>query len=262
MWVLVVIQTVVVVLLAILVVGLLRSHAEILRALHDLGVNLEEGTGPTSGPRTFSARTEPTDVVPTAAPGLAQPTAAPLGVSYDLRGTTPIGDAAQVGVTAATEPTLLAFLSSGCGSCLGFWEAFRSGVSISPGFDVRVVAVTKGPDNESPNKVAELAGSRLVAIMSSEAYEDYQVPIAPYFVLIRDGVIIGEGASASFEQLSGLLERAIADGVAADVRTPSRRELLSGRARGRKVDDELSSAGIGPGHASLYEDPNPSGGDG
>ena len=43
---------VVVALLALLVVGLLRSHAEILRALHDLGVNLD----PDEPDGTFSAR--------------------------------------------------------------------------------------------------------------------------------------------------------------------------------------------------------------
>ena len=43
MTVLVALQGVVILLLAVLVVGLLRSHAEILRALHDLGVNLEDG---------------------------------------------------------------------------------------------------------------------------------------------------------------------------------------------------------------------------
>ena len=38
----VMIEAVVIGLLSLLVVGLLRSHAEILRALHDLGVNLDE----------------------------------------------------------------------------------------------------------------------------------------------------------------------------------------------------------------------------
>ena len=36
-------------LLSLLVVGLLRSHAEILRALHDLGVDLDPSTHASSG---------------------------------------------------------------------------------------------------------------------------------------------------------------------------------------------------------------------
>ena len=40
-----VVLSVVVVLLAVLVAGLLRSHADILRALHDLGVGVGEPAG-------------------------------------------------------------------------------------------------------------------------------------------------------------------------------------------------------------------------
>ena len=44
----VMIEAVVIGLLCVLVVGLLRSHAEILRALHDLGVDLDrKDDGPT-----------------------------------------------------------------------------------------------------------------------------------------------------------------------------------------------------------------------
>ena len=56
MTVLIVVQGLVILLLAVLVVGLLRSHAEILRALHDLGVNLEDGA-PQGGTKTFDLRT-------------------------------------------------------------------------------------------------------------------------------------------------------------------------------------------------------------
>ena len=45
MSVLVVLLTAVVALLAVLVAGLLRSHAEILRALHDLGAGLDPAPG-------------------------------------------------------------------------------------------------------------------------------------------------------------------------------------------------------------------------
>ncbi len=49
MGVLVVLFSVVVVLLAVLVAGLLRSHAEILRALHQLGVGLDPADTPRDG---------------------------------------------------------------------------------------------------------------------------------------------------------------------------------------------------------------------
>ena len=53
----VLIEGLVIALLATLVVGLLKSHAEILRALHDLGVNLEEGR---DHDHTFRLRDRPT----------------------------------------------------------------------------------------------------------------------------------------------------------------------------------------------------------
>ena len=249
---LVVILSVAVALLGVLVAGLLRSHAEILRALHDLGVNLEDGeaTSP-GGARVFDVR-EP----PRAAAGMPQPTNTALTVAYDLRGQTPSGDAAQVGVTASGTLTLLAFLSSGCGTCSGFWDALRSGETLPGSMNPRVVAVTRGPEAESPAEVARLDGPDGITLMSTEAYEDYRVPMAPYFVLVDGGgLVLGEGAASSWDQLGGLLERAVSDGVVGSADEPSRRDVLSGKSRRRRVEDDLSAAGIGPGHPSLYDDP-------
>ncbi len=101
-------------LLAVLVVGLLRSHAEILRALHDLGVNLEDGAPPgrhqdlrPAHPRRRQ-RARPTEgVAPpgtavaervSATSGIAIPDDGPLGDAHDLMGVTPRGDAAAISV--------------------------------------------------------------------------------------------------------------------------------------------------------------------
>jgi len=262
---------VVVVLLAVLVVGLLRSHAEILRALHDLGVNLEHGA-PTPGATAFELRPGPasTDrsgrgVAPAGTPaserisdqGVALPEDGPLGSAHDLRGVTPAGDAAAISVRGGRGLTLLAFLTSGCASCLDFWEAFRiPGNRAVGGPGSTVVAVTKGPDQESPAAVAELADPELVTLMSTEAFEDYSVPIAPYFVLVdaAAGDVVGEGAASSFDQLSSLLTKALADGGYGADAPRSRREVLRGLRRAT-ADEALQAAGIGPGHPSLHEDP-------
>ena len=53
--------------------------------------------------------------------------------------------------------TLLAFLSSGCATCAGFWEAFRTPTSSGLPAGTRLVVVTKGPDMEIPAEVAALA---------------------------------------------------------------------------------------------------------
>ncbi len=263
---------VVVVLLAVLVVGLLRSHAEILRALHDLGVNLEHGA-PTPGATAFELRPGPaaTDrsgrgVAPAGTPaserisdqGVALPEDGPLGSAHDLRGVTPAGDAAAISVRGGRGLTLLAFLTSGCASCLDFWEAFRiPGNRAIGGADANLVVLTKGPADESPGAVAELADPELVTLMTTEAFEDYSVPIAPYFVLVdsSSGGIVGEGAASSFDQLASLLAKALADGGHDPAAPRSRREVLRGLRRAT-ADEALEAAGIGPGHPSLHEDPH------
>ena len=243
---------VVVGLLAALVVGLLRSHAEILRALHDLGVNLDDAS---SGPRDFSTvtgRTAPPPGIDEAVRRVEDP--ATLGSGADLMGVTPGGDAVAVGL-GGSGLTLLAFLSSGCLTCEEFWTALGGGRGIRPaGMDARVVAVTHGPQQESPARVAQLAPDDVTVVMSSEAYDDYGVPVSPYFVLVdgRDRRIVGEGVARDWPQLESLLAKAAADaGVGLDARR-SRRELLRGRDRAARVDAELEAAGIGPGHPSLH----------
>src|SRR5690349_18169691 len=98
MTVLVSVETVLLVLLVVLVAGLLRSHAEILRRL-----------GPEEGPAVAPppARSR--------APGELRPAA--------VAGPTPSGDVVTLAFDgAASRPTLLAFLTTGCSTCAGFWE--------------------------------------------------------------------------------------------------------------------------------------------
>ena len=266
----VMIEAVVIAVLALLVVGLLRSHAEILRALHDLGVNLDEERSPD---QTFRLRStpaspaaggepfaEPVADVRERPPGLVEAQRAvddpaTLGDASDVSGVTPDGEAAAVGVVEVDHPTLLAFLSSGCVTCQDFWEAFSEGVSLGlDGREVRIVAVTKGPDHESPGVVAQLAGSAVTTLMSDEAYDAYAVPVSPYFVLVdaHGSSILGEGAATSWTQLASLLDRAVADRSASLGANRTRREVLSGAARQRRVDRELDAAGIGPDHPSVH----------
>lgn len=234
---------VVVALLAVLVISLLRSHAEILRALHDLGVSLDPGSE-----RVF----HPT--IQTASSSQVDPRPGPLGTVHELRGVTPDGEVAMMSVSGA-DPVLLAFLTSGCGTCRGFWEVFApESRQIIGGVEFRVVVVTHGAEVESPVAVAELAGGDLDVLMSSEAYEDYGVAVAPFFVLIAGGRIIGEGAASSWEQLRGLLARAVADTGAA----PGRTAAMRARRRAADADEALGKAGIAPGDPSLYPDRSPS----
>lgn len=243
----------IVALLSLLVVGLLRSHAEILRALHDLGVNLDpdapDGTFAARVPRVSSAA--PSAVID----GVPSPTGGGLTVAHDLAGATPDGGAALISLRGRPGLVLVAFLSTGCGTCADFWSAFRHDSIEVSGRAVRLVIATRGLNSESPSAVHDLAPSNAVTIMSDEAFDDHGVAAAPYFMLVDggSGQVIGEGAAASWVQLRTLLGRAAADSGWAEDRR-SRRELLGAAARRARVDSALADAGIEPGDPSLYPD--------
>ena len=241
---------VVVLLLSVLVAGLLRSHADILKALHDLGA----GVGDPSGTADVHASSSGPQPVPlTMGPALApdrDSVSAPA-----VAGVTPVGDALGVAPATAGSLTLLAFLSTGCASCAGFWESFRRPDQLGLPAGTRLVVVTKGPDREIPGEVAALAAPGLAVIMSSDAWTDYEVPGSPFFVLV-DGIAgrrIGEGVANHMSQVSELVRRADVDAATFSLGTrPGRDVGIDGPARESANDRELLDAGIRPGDPSLY----------
>lgn len=219
-----VVEAVAIVLVAVLVVGLLRSHAEILRALHELGVG---ESFETEGRNAFAPRPRVSDGDPT-----------------DITGLTLSGSSVHIGVTGTKHATMLAFLSTTCSACVGLWEGLASGNVLGDLHDVRLVVVTKGPEAESPSRLAQLASDGITLVQSTEAWEAYGVPVSPYFILV-DGVIdeiAGSGSAGSWAQVTSLLGQALADA----------RAVRDGAAGEMAADAELRRAGIGPGHPSLY----------
>ena len=181
--------------------------------------------------------------------------------AHDLAGVTPDGATVMAGVVGTSHTTLLAFLSSGCGTCADFWRAFGDGEGTRlPGRDTRLVIVTKGPALESVSEVARLAPPGVTTLLSDQAYEDYQVPANPYFILVDgpSGSVVGEGAAASWAQVANLLGQAAADAGhdldGSPLRPTAPAGRLTGPDRSRRADEELRAAGIGPGHPSLYPD--------
>lgn len=195
-------------LLTMLVIGLLRSYGELVRVLHDAGIKVNRDDAPRQS-------------VPVASSGLASPgTSAP-----DISGDTLTGGARVVATSGAEDHLLVAFLSSGCGSCVPFWRELRANSGRIPDLDAEVVVVTKGPEREEPGKLSELAGDSVAVIMSDESWSAFDVPLTPHFALIdrSRGMIIGEGSSAEPSALADLMRRA-----AADARSVTRREFLTG----------------------------------
>jgi hypothetical protein len=112
------------------------------------------------------------------------------------------------------------------------------------------VAVTKGPEAELPARLSRFTTRDVPVVMSSEAWTDFDVPVAPYFVYVDGptGMIVGEGAAGTWKQLSDMLEQAVEEsGV--PVRRGRRR---SGSVREERADEALKASGIDPGHPSLY----------
>ena len=239
---------VVLALLALLVAGLLRSHAEILRALHELGANLDPARSDDAPPSPAGGRTVRS----------AEVAARPPRRAVDVSGITPGQDTIAIAVSGARHLTLLAFLTSGCTTCHGFWDSWRDGGPVEVPGDARLVIVTKDPDTESIASIKKLAPRTVPVVMSSDAWEAYDVPVAPFFVLV-DGAssnIVGEGAASNWDQVTSLLQNALADAGLVDARgratrrTPSKSR--SGEQREARVDRELLAAGITPGDPSLY----------
>jgi hypothetical protein len=249
MAVLVVLLAVVLALLALLVAGLLRSHAEILRALHTLGIDMDPARADDDGVST-----------PVGAPTIrsASVPKRPARGAIDVVGTTPEHDAVSIAVAGAKHLTLLAFLSSGCGSCLAFWDVFRDGGPLEIPGDARLVCVSKDAGEESVSSIRRLMPHDIPTVMSSSAWADYDVPVAPFFVLVdgESGEVIGEGAANDWVQVQSLLHTALDDAGMLD-----RKGRFKGGGRGKpradllreaRADRDLLAAGILPGDPSLY----------
>jgi hypothetical protein len=233
---LVVLETVLLVVLTVLVAGLLRAYATVLRRLHDL----DGGTATPSSPTAFAL-----DQVPPPAPRES------WTEGHDLAGVTPGGEVASTRVVGVEHDTVLLFLSSGCASCQVFWDELARPVALPS--NARLVVVAQGEEIESPAALAGLAAPHLDVLMSTQAWRDYEVPGSPHVVYVegRTGRVRGEGTGQSWGQVAQLLARASGDVT-----------LLDGRPRAAKpdrdaeveaeVDRELLAAGILPGDPRLY----------
>lgn len=206
------VETLLLVLLSVLVIGLLRSHAEILRRLEVRD-----------------------DRVP-----LPAPAARITGrAAADIAGTTPAGDARSVSLSAGAPDTLLAFLSSGCSICGTLLDQLERGEGVPR--VPRLVVVTKDAPVERARRFAAAADVAHV-VMSGQAWEDYAVPGSPYFVYVdgASGLVAGEGSAPSWDRVASLVGEMLDE------------PREGGTEAGDRVGEQLAAAGIGHGHPSLY----------
>jgi hypothetical protein len=118
----------------------------------------------------------------------------------------------------------------------------------------RLVIVTQGDEADSRAAIAELAPSDVDVIMSTAAWQEYEVPGSPHVVYVegQTGRVRGEGTGQSWGQVAQLLASATGDS------TYLTGDRTSGKPRRDSeteaaVDRELMAAGIYPGDARLYQ---------
>jgi hypothetical protein len=205
---LVVIETIVLALLSIVVVSLLRSHAEVLRRLPSLDDEHEHE-------HAVHGAVGPIEREPALPTELPQPKRL-ASEAHDVVGTTLDGDHVVVSAASGSD-TLFAFLSSGCLTCQGFWEGLHPDARAPLPGDTRVVVVVKDPAFESPSKLARLAPPDVPVVQSSAAWDEFQVRMSPYFCFVdgETGQVRSEGAAMTWDQVSSLLTDAIFDEQAA-----------------------------------------------
>jgi hypothetical protein len=189
MVILVSIETLLIILLALLVFGLLRSHAEIIRAVQSYGRELG---------RDDLTEASPHDLPPTA--GQVVPALGIAGETIDKK-------PAEYPLWATDDrDTVLAFLTTGCTTCQTFWDAFQSDDLELPS-ETRLIVVAKDRRHESRARLRRLAPANHDLVLSSDAWTTYQVPASPYFVYITgaNAMVAGQGTAESWLQVLNLL---------------------------------------------------------
>ena len=152
----------------------------------------------------------------------------PATTGCDIEGVDPAGARRSVGIVASGEPVFLLFLSSSCQGCRDLWEGMDE-LRHALGPRVRVVVVTRGPEQEDAATVARLSaatgsgahgsgnesgdGSGLGAaevVMSSQAYLDYGVGGPPFYALTLGREVRTEGVAWGVSETAASVLRALA----------------------------------------------------
>jgi hypothetical protein len=239
---LVIAETVILAVLCVLVAGLLRGYATVLRRLHQL----DGGAAASAAPPPFRT----VSGVPEPAGGQRIEGRDEWAESHDISGTSLRGEIVSVRTVGVEHDTIVAFLSSTCEGCAGFWHELGEPGSWTTPQGSRLLVVTKGPEEESPSVLSLLCPDGVDLVMSSQAWADFEVPGSPYVVVAdgRTGRVKGEGSGMSFSQVSGLIRQSVED----DRHPALAHKPDADRRRERDVDRILLSAGIGPQDPSLY----------
>jgi hypothetical protein len=128
----------------------------------------------------------------------------PATTPHDIAGVTPDGLPCRIAVVEAAAPVLLLFLSAACLGCRDLWQGLpelHAGLAGA----ARLVAVTRGPGEESPEAIAALAADApsthgIDLVMSTEAFRDYRVNGPPFLALATADRVLTESVAWGVEQ--------------------------------------------------------------
>ncbi len=230
--VMVIVEGVLLALALLFVVALLRSHAEILRRLARIEAAFDAGPDDLGHPDATAA------VSPKAFAGRQRGGG---GQAPDIAGQTLAGDAVKLSLAAGSPPSLLAFMGSGCNACIPLWQGLDGDIPLLA--STRLTVITKGRERERLARLLELAPAGVEVVMSTQAWQDFDIPATPHFVLVDGGEIAGRGSATNWEQIASLLCDADDDRI-----DPAR----STSERAARAEKALAEAGITAGHPSLH----------
>jgi hypothetical protein len=181
-------ETLLLVLVLLLVAGLLRSHAETLRSLHDLTAH---------GAHTAAQAGD--DIV---LPEILRP--------HPIAGEAL--DRSPVVFDPARRPdVLLAFLDSGCSTCRPLFEGMKASESTHLPASSELVIVAKDRHEESIGRLRKLVPEWASLILAGAAWRDYGIPGSPYFIHVRGGEILGHGTAKTWPAALSFAEDAATD---------------------------------------------------
>ena len=158
----------------------------------------------------------------------------PATTGCDIEGVDPAGARRSIGIVDSGEPVFLLFLSSSCEGCRDLWEGIDE-LRHALGPRVRVVVVTRGPEQEDAATVARLSAASWLAsstdlgahgsahgsgdgpghraaevVMSSQAYLDYGVGGPPFYALTLGREVRTEGVAWGVSETAASALRALA----------------------------------------------------
>lgn len=212
------------------ILALLRSHAEILRRVAALEASLDS---------------DRVDIGTPAESRVPAQNGEPGGTATEISGQTLTGSPVQLSFGAGSQPTLLAFMGTGCHACGPLWDELRHEPVPTPA-GARLVVVTKGPERERLARLLRLAPVGADVVMSTQAWNDFSVSATPHFILVKGGEIAGRGSATSWAQITAFLNDAEADNRI------HRARALGTESRADRAERSLANAGVGPDHPSLF----------